>query len=141
MSRLPGLAPRFSLRALLLTVLLLAIGLSWYGYYTRVMHRERELLSGTWRMVHDDGTPVLIHGKEQTMGFLNRETTLRMPRGDVGWIDFQGPGWKAPSRGIYRREGQRVRFAQSEIGDPRPTEFDRTKCHTLWLVERIEEHH
>jgi hypothetical protein len=129
----------FSLRTLLLVILLLAAGLAWYGYTVRVIERERALLSGVWRMVDDDGTPVIIAGKEVRFDFTQQTVAIGMPHGDVGWIDFHNPQRPGTSRAIYRREGNRVRFAQADVDHPRPTEFDRAKCHTLWLAERVED--
>jgi hypothetical protein len=129
---------RFSVRAMLVAISLLAPFLAWYGVRVRAMQFERELLSGTWQMIDSQGNPVLNAGKSIHISFNDPNRVLRFPHGKTGQIDFRSEQWQGPSRAIYRREGNRLRFAQAAPNDNRPSVFDKTKCQSVWLVERIK---
>ena len=125
---------RFTMRALLVAFFLLSCYFGWQGYQLRVLQRERAFLLGRWQQVDEHDTAVKYQGK-QIIHTLDQEMcTIRLPEGDVGRIDFHNPVWSGPSLAIYRREGMRVRFAQNQVGQPRPKSFVHGEVHSTWLA-------
>jgi hypothetical protein len=148
---------RFSLTALFVTVLICALGFAWYGARLRAVSAERTMFSGRWRVLNQDGTPLLANGQQVTWGAQRFENcTFHAPRGDIGWIDFHNAG--KVSRSIYCVQGNRVLIGQGHWDEPRPTVFERDHnwcrihpeefedcsnhdhyCVYIWLIEPVDE--
>lgn len=129
---------RFSLRLLLLAMLTLACLFAWYGNRMRAIQRERERLAGTWQLVILNGSSYSPENVDLIFGDTD-DTVVYPPRGGVGRIDFLMPvrnGGRSVSRAIYRVEKDgSLLFAQNGEEKPRPTDFDRGHCDSLFIVQ------
>jgi hypothetical protein len=112
---------RFSLSALLLAVLLIAVTLAWFGYRARQIAREGFLLEGKWHVVNEDATPVLVAGKPVIVEIAPGRYTID-PLRNPKWLDFHTA--RGVSHAIYRWEGDRVRVLQISEGLQRPNSFN-----------------
>ena len=112
---------QYSLRTLLIVVLLVACVCSWYGNRLHKISRERAFLNGQWRLIHEDGTPVVLPDGSNIVVTLDETSYTIDPFHEPKWIDFHSPTGRVVSRGIYRREGESVRVCQASLGLKRPT--------------------
>ena len=114
---------RYSLRQLLLFVLVIAFICAWYGHRLQRVHQEEQLLYGSWHLVHEDGTPVLINGSDAVIKFDHRSYSVD-PFHDPKWITFYDPNGTT-EKGIYTFENGKLRLMQSSSGMQRPTSFEQ----------------
>lgn len=125
---------QFSLRTLLAVVTFLAIVSGWYGYRLRLVEQERSRLAGKWHLRWDN-QPLLIDSKQPFIDVSEEGVDLLVPRGGIGWIDFQlAEG--GISRGIYRCEGNTITVAQGDSNQPRPTSFENINGVSVWTGVR-----
>ncbi len=127
---------QFSLRTLLVAVLVVACLCSWYANRLRKICTERDFLAGPWQVINDDGTPVVLpDGTGIVVRFDDASTTLYSHR-EPKWVDFHTLGRKQPPRAIYRMEGKRIRVSEA-VGKDRPTSFENICDQTVFLLERM----
>ena len=121
---------QFSLKTLLLAVVVMAAALSWYGYRLRILEKERIGLAGTWYGAVDSVTVATFDIDKDGIDLL-------MPSNGVGRINFQMPGPHGGlSLGIYRCDGEKMTVAQAEPGQPRPTSFEEVPGVSIWTSAR-----
>ena len=121
---------QFSLKTLLLAVVVMAAALSWYGYRLRILEKERIRLSGTWYGEVDSVTVATFDADKDGIDLL-------MPSNGVGRINFQMRGPHGGlSLGIYRCDGEKMTVAQAEPGQPRPTSFEKARGVSIWTAMR-----
>ena len=121
---------QFSLKTLLLAVVVMAAALSWYGYRLRILEKERIRLAGTWYGEVDHVTVATFNADKDGIDLL-------MPSNGVGRINFQIPGPHGGlSLGIYRCDGEKMTVAQAEPGQPRPTSFEKVRGVSIWTAMR-----
>ena len=140
---------QFSLRGLLLAVLLISIACAWYGQRVRRVRTERRMLEGKWWEVSAEGKPVILPtGKPIIVEFARGQYTVD-PTHNPKRLDFHSPG--GTSHAIYRWEATRLRVMQASPGLERPSSFDQaivdiahepgTKIRTFslntYLLERL----
>ena len=118
---------QFSLKTLLLAVVVMAAALSWYGYRLRILEKERIRLAGTWYAEVDSVTVATFDAD-------NDGIDLLMPNNGVGRINFQRSD--GLSLGIYRCDGEKMTVAQAEPGQPRPTSFENVSGVSIWTSVR-----
>ncbi|MGO9113430.1 MAG: hypothetical protein ACLP9L_29720 [Thermoguttaceae bacterium] len=114
---------QFSLRTLLLFVFVVACLCSWYSCRQYRIREERALLSGKWRMIHENGTPVILSNGQPLETDWSDKTPTVNPFHEPKWVDFRLPG-NGLSKGIYRLEGDRLRLSECGPGVERPRSFD-----------------
>lgn len=114
----------FSLKSLLLAVLLIAIASAWYGHRLRGVRAEQRMLEGKWRAVNAAGDSVstLPTGKDiiTEFDFASGKHTLD-PTQNPKWWDIHTQ--RGTSHAIYRWEGTRLHVMQVPPGVQRPTSF------------------
>lgn len=114
----------FSLKSLLLAVLLIAIACAWYGHRVRRVRAEQRMLEGKWRLVSVEGQPITF--PEGTPAVCEFEFASGMyavdPTQNPKWLDIHAEG--ETSRAIYRWEGTRLHVMGVSPGVQRPTSFD-----------------
>jgi hypothetical protein len=111
----------FSLRTLLVLVAIVGIATGWYVNRLRIIKLEREKLAGKW--VLDDG---------RILEFSVDHCDIGVPSDGIGQMDFHmNPPVTLPdgtrtnlSRAIYQINGNQIRIAQSDPGNPRPSNFE-----------------
>jgi hypothetical protein len=121
---------QFSIKTLLLTIVIMAAALSWYGYRLRILEKERIRLAGTWYGEVDHVTVATFDTDKDGIDLLN-------PSNGVGRINFQMRGTHGGlSLGIYRCDGEKMTVAQAEPGQPRPTSFEKVRGVSIWTATR-----
>ena len=121
---------QFSLKTLLLAVVVMAAALSWYGYRLRILEKERIRLAGTWYAEVDSVTVATFDADKDGIDLL-------MPSNGIGRINFQMRGPHGGlSLGIYRCDGEKMTVAQAEPGQPRPTSFEEVRGVSIWTGVR-----
>ncbi len=91
---------QFSLRSLLLAVLLISIACAWYGQRVRRVRTEWRMLEGKWRLVSAEGKPVILPtGAPIVVEFARGDFTVD-PARNPKWLDIHSAG--GTSHAIYR---------------------------------------
>src|SRR4029078_4290055 len=114
---------QFSLKWLLLTVLVVSLPLGWLSYKRHLLDVEYRTLRGEWAALAKSGDPIIVNGQELVMEITPRTTTLVDVSSDIRSIDFHTS--KGNSEAIYRCEGDRIRIRQVSEGARRPASFDK----------------
>lgn len=114
---------QFSLRTAFILTALVALVCGWYGHRLRRVQMEWSHLNGRWRLVQEDGSPVVVPGTGEVVLTIDRQHCAIDPFQQPKWIDFVS-AQMATSKGIYRWEGARIRVSQSPPGLQRPDSFD-----------------
>jgi hypothetical protein len=121
---------QFSLKTLLLAVVVMAAALSWYGYRLRIIEKERIRLAGPWYAEVDSVTVATFDADKDGIDLL-------MPSNGIGRINFQMRGPHGGlSLGIYRCDGEKMTVAQAKPGQPRPTSFEEVRGVSIWTGVR-----
>jgi hypothetical protein len=131
---------RFSVRTLLVMVLVICIACAWYGDRRQRVRAEQSLLEGEWYAVSTDGVPYTGGtGKPIIVEF-------NFVSGGDAVDPTQNPKWwdirtqRGTSHAIYQWEGTRLHVIQVPEGLQRPTSFDvrqRDSQSTEYFLERL----
>ena len=132
---------RFSVRTLLLTVLVICIACTWYGYRRQRVRVEQSLLEGEWYVVSTDGIPYTLGpGKPMIVEFdFASGADAVDPTQNPKWWDIRTQ--RGTSHAIYQWEGARLHVIQVPEGLQRPTSFDvrqRDSQSTEYFLERLQ---
>lgn len=112
---------QFSLRSLLIAVLLISIVCAWYGHRIRRVREESRILEGKWQVMRE-GKPDMLGDKPHIVEFSPGNYSVD-PTQNPKWLDFHTA--RGTEHAIYRWEGPRLFVMHMSAGMQRPTSFDQ----------------
>ena len=114
---------QFSLRTLLIVVLLVAVWSAWYGYRLRRVEIEQHLIEGKWRIVGLKGEVAILNSEPFVVEYKPGNYSVD-PFQEPRWLDSHTP--RGTRHGIYEWVGDRLHYMWIDPGMQRPTSFDQT---------------
>jgi len=143
----------YRLSTLLLLFVIAAVVLAWWSRRQRAIEIEENGIAGTWVMVNDAGSRVIMpDGKPLIVEFARSDFRVD-PFQEPKQIDFVMQNGSGESTGIYRWEGDQLRIKQASRDLHRPTSFIQSDLNfntngsimltgpssvTMFLLERLD---